>query len=531
MTTGFGSDQIDLTYTDSLNQVKVGYQLNYRNIKNISYRSDYECLPEWKSSYDDNERYTGTHHSIYGSYQYYNTRHLFNAKLSFITNPLKQRSSGERSYSGSNENRREPVSTLLKSGNKSVSIDLYYNYMFGSGSILCANVVNTFGRSHSLSEITSPVDGMVGSLVQNHTYSLVVNTFFLSKILGWRYTVGSKYEYRQLRQKYSGKTDRPYSHKEFISIGLSRDLGYWTVAPTLALNVLEQSDGRVAKTSALPYMRLYIDWWPEGSLKGFSPQLTIMSRHTAPLLSMLTESYTYKDYRYVAVGNPYLKNYWDNSVRLDLCYLMPGRRDKVILRWQSHYIKNPIASRLKAMDGMAYLQPQNLSYSLSHNFDISITWHPKKWLEISPYMEYYANRYDASSRIRKNYLRYGGTLSATCGDFTFLLAANSPTRDFDGDLIEDGSAQYATKVQYKYRGWSFGAEYHYSGHNDRIYGKADDISVFENRDWKPLKTNIFLTATYSFSIGRSRSHGYKMLNEANSDNNGLNQYNTPKKPE
>ena len=39
-----------------------------------------------------------------------------------------------------------------------------------------------------------------------------------------------------------------------------------------------------------------------------------------------------------------------------------------------------------------------------------------------------------------------------------------------------------------------------------------------------------MTATYSFSVGRARRHGSRMLNETGEPDNGLNIYNTPTKP-
>ena len=531
VTTGFGTNQMALSYSDSLNQVKAGYYISYRDIRHISSHADYEIIPEWSSSYRNDEHYSGQYQTIYGSYQHYRVNHLFNAKLSFFIDPSKQISTGVQTYTERDEIRREADSTLLKSDVKTVALDLYYNYVFKNGAVVGVNIVNSFGRSHSESELSSLVGGTVNSMVHSRTYSLVANTFFMSKVLGWRYMFGSKYEYRHLHQAYSGITDCPYSHREFLSLGISKSIGDFSVVPTLALNVLAQSDGSVTKTHALPYLRLYVDWWPEGKLKGFSPQLTLMSRHTAPLLSMLTRSYTYKDYRYMAVGNPDLKTYWENSAKLNLCYFVPGRRDKIILRGESRYTKHPIASTLKVIDGNAYLQPSNLGHSFRHAFEVNGTWYPVKWLEISPYVEYYIHRYDALSHVREHYVRYGGTVSATCGDFTFILAANSPTRDFDGDLTIDGSAQYAAIVQYKWREWSFGAEFHYSGHNGRTYGMTDGFRVNETSDWHPLHNQVSITASYSFSIGRARSHGNKMFNESSSDNNGLNQYNTPTKPE
>ena len=43
--TGYGTNQVDLTYADSLNQVKIGYLLDYRNIGNIDNQTDFIYSP------------------------------------------------------------------------------------------------------------------------------------------------------------------------------------------------------------------------------------------------------------------------------------------------------------------------------------------------------------------------------------------------------------------------------------------------------------------------------------------------------
>lgn len=151
VTTGFGTDQIDLSYSDSLNQVKAGYILDYRDEKDISIHSEYEFLPSWSSTYENKERYSGQYHSLYGSYQHYRTNHLFNAKLSFVTSPGKETTSGNLSRCEGGDLKYSTNNTLLKSNARSASVDLYYNSVFNNGSVFAIDIVNTLGRSYSQS--------------------------------------------------------------------------------------------------------------------------------------------------------------------------------------------------------------------------------------------------------------------------------------------------------------------------------------------------------------------------------------------
>ena len=65
VTTGFGTNQANFTYADSLNQVKAIYR-------------------------GDDNRYKGNYQYVQTTYQRFQSRHLFNANLKYIWNPRKQ---------------------------------------------------------------------------------------------------------------------------------------------------------------------------------------------------------------------------------------------------------------------------------------------------------------------------------------------------------------------------------------------------------------------------------------------------------
>lgn len=87
--TEFGTNQIDLTYADSLNQVKLDYLIDYRNIGNIDNLAEYTYSPQLHSQYRGTSRYKGQYHNISASYQRYQGNHLFNAKVYTIIEPLQ----------------------------------------------------------------------------------------------------------------------------------------------------------------------------------------------------------------------------------------------------------------------------------------------------------------------------------------------------------------------------------------------------------------------------------------------------------
>ena len=124
-------------------------------------------------------------------------------------------------------------------------------------------------------------------------------------------------------------------------------------------------------------------------------------------------------------------------------------------------------------------------------------------------------------------MRIGGCVTMSHNGMSMILAINSPTKVYDGDLLTRGSLQYAGALQYKWRDWSFGAKYNYTGYNDYTIAELPDFKYYKNRDWRPLHHLTSVTATYTFSVGRARKHDNKMINES-SDNTGLKKFDKPK---
>lgn len=154
--------------------------------------------------------------------------------------------------------------------------------------------------------------------------------------------------------------------------------------------------------------------------------------------------------------------------------------------------------------------------------------YPFKWLELSPYVEYYISRLETPSQnINFDYWRIGGNITASFENLSLIFNVNSPTKVYDGDLLSRGSLQYAGTIQYKIGNWSVGAKYNYSGHNNYTVSNLPILRYNENKDWKPLQHMARLTATYTFSVGKSRRHDGKILIESSKDNTGLGKFNTP----
>lgn len=539
--TGFGTDQASLIYRDSLNQVKVDYFVDYRNVYPITLRKRYDYSPETYSEYNERQKYVGAMHTATASYQLYKTQHLFSAKLTYTANPSKDSATGERYHNADGESSSSTSGSLLKSNSNSVALDLYYNYISKKGSLLALNVVNTLGKSSSESALWSAetkaapatADNRVESLTKNESYSLTANTVYGLYIKRTWVSFSGRYRYHELSQRFGIDRFKPLSNEGMFNAGMmwsKAGSSIISVVPNVGVQLLGQRDATASSTDLLPYARIYADWWPSGRIKGFTVQLTLSMDNVAPPLSLLTAASSYIDYSFISKGNPDLSIYTQYKGKLSICYFAPDSKNMVAFILNSHYSHRPIASVITKDGANPVLLPVNLRYSFKNSTYLYGTWYPVGWLELSPYTELYTFKHNTpSQRIRDVYFRYGGSVAATYRNCTFLLAANSPTKEYDGDLCEYGSPQFAATFQYKYRSWSIGAEWNFFGKDN--YTKSDSplFRYKVTKDWQPHHNLIRITASYSFSIGKARRHSNKYINES-IDGDDLNKYNKPKAP-
>ena len=353
---------------------------------------------------------------------------------------------------------------------------------------------------------------------------------YTSSFLGGRFQIGSKYQYTRLSQKSASERYTPYQHNEFLSTGI-----YWTtngfvIFPGIGLSVNNHSNGTSSNTTASPFAQIYTGWYGSGKLQGLNANLTLAVMADQPSLSRLTESYTYIDRWMVATGNPELQRYWHTRAQLEIAYYNPNGRDKICIMISPQYNHNRSFQTIYNGNGMIMLYPHPIRNDFRNEIDLTGSWYPFKWLEISPYVELSFWRFDTPNQhVRESYLRAGGSIALSFNKWEMVLAANSPTRNYAGDIKSRSSAQYAAIVQYKHRGWSFGAEYHYFGVNEFSKIDTGTFRYLDRTDWKPLRYLCQLTATYSFSVGRARRHAGKMLN-ASSSESGLNSWQKPRDP-
>ncbi|MBD5330453.1 MAG: outer membrane beta-barrel protein [Bacteroides sp.] len=531
--TGYGTNQVSFTYRDSLNQVTLNDNIFNRNNTGIEQGSLYRYSPILATGYFGTRHDKELNNTFVSSYQRYQGSHLFNAKLTWIHNNGSENESrvgevidADESYSGAG-------SSLLKNNVNTLAADLYYHYTFANGNMVYVNAVNSFGRTDSKSarSLFMPVqyEDMsydVESELRNRTYSLKTNATFVTPMrpVGM-FVASATYNFNRMHQTSMTDNSVQSIHSTDIRGSWIKSTKYCTIYPQAGVNVSDQITPTASSTSAAPYGRLYFDIWPGGSLKGTSLQLTLTGSRTNPTLGQLADGRTYIDRQFIATGNPDLNPAWKFLGNLSLCYFAPSGGDKLIVRYVPTYIHHPIVSVITPGADLTVMAPGNLAHSISHRFDFDATWRLVKWLELSPYLEVYNWSYSTPSKtVSDTYLRVGGTVAMMLNQWSVELAANSPTKDYDGDLISRGSAQFYVGAKYNIANWTLGASWHYFGHKDLKEGNARQFSYSQTTHMPKYQRMLSFMASYSFSVGRSRRHQNRQIT-TNEFDNGLNRYN------
>jgi len=550
---GYGTDQLDLTYADSLNQVKAGYMADYRIFHGTGYHSEYIYSPTLRTIYDGNGRHRWVNQQANLSYQRFQGHHLFNAKVSLNSDPATEENNTRSLVLEADGTLSGESGSELRSDATTVAADLYYAYTFAGGGMLAANVSNSFGTSSSDSRFSltlpPPYAGgsqIIASSVDNHTYTLNATALFMTPFKGGTLSVVNAYTFNRLRQNSgAGAEAFPQTHSNFLNAGYARRVGVFTLNTSLGARLYSQNTSAMSLTRVDPYARIYTDWWGSGKLSGLTAQLTFSLFTRSPRLGDLAASPSWLDRWCLSTGNPALdSNSLETSVRLILGYFSPDGVNRATVSVSPVYRHNPFVPVLVPGDGVEILQPRHISSVFGNILAINANWAFFPRFEVGPYLELYTDRYDTpSQRVRSTYLRGGGRVKYSAGRFEAVAAINSPTKVFNGDLIEESGLQWALSVQYKYRNWSFGAWLNYVGGGNSTSGQggsfivsepsvshpaalSSQFSYVERKEYHP-RCIACLSLTYYFSKGRVRNHGQRILEPSGADN-GLTDQNTAK---
>ena len=533
-TTGYGTNQLNLAYTDSLNMVRVNYSNDYRNIHHIETTFEDAFGSASKTLYSgDRQKYMGFYNGVQVSYQRFQGPHLLNIKLGYDFDPRHQYNpTNLKEYIGNDVFSGHRDDTLSTRSNSYV-VDLFYQLTLPKRRSLAFNVVNTFTHSRSDNMIYESFEGKgrdyyVANRIRNRIYSLIANATYHSPFAGGSLSAGAWYSGAYMRQESGIAVYRPENHNLFLYSGI-----YWNVKtvnlyPSVGMQYIHQTSAARNRNYTAPYVRFYADWWPQKKLKGFTVQLTMQLQVENPSLSELTSSVTAKTYNFYTMGNPNLKQSLYYNGKLAVAYFKPQSQDYISLQYIPSYYNSTYVSVLSVEGNQAVLRPERTGSLFNNLWQLFARKQIGKWFSLNPYVTYNYKRYDTPSEaVRLSYLRYGGALIYNTPKMSIMASANSPVKDRRGDLTVKSSAQYSFSFIYKYKAWSVGMRWNYAGKGEITKGSIPGFQYREESTWKPMRNMFSLTATWSFSHGRSRQHPSKSLNNSYSDN-GLTKFNEPK---
>lgn len=516
--------------------VKAGYWVNYRNIGNIGEHSEYNYDKLGRSTaYDTKRRYEGAKHNISAEYQRYQGNHLFNVSVVGVINPGEQNSSGTSLLTEGTQAYTGTSRSHLKSRANSISTTIYYGLVKGLTSF-AVSANGAFGKSYSeawskavMPEPYSQYSYDNNSRLDNTSYTFNSYALVTTPWLGGNFSTVAAYNYSQIKQEYSGNSVTPHTHNVFINTAMSWNFNNELyVFETLGASVYSEYNGTQTRTIFSPRLFFSVNWWPK-SVKGFNSRLDFVTTKNKSSLSSLSKSFTYKDNWFIFTGNPELKGYWTSSGTLLTYYRFGDSGNKITASYSLSYSDNPFINTLEYDNGMVIAKQYEMSYRCYHSLTIKGSWFPFKWLELAPYIEYDAEKYSTlAQRYNHKHFRFGGSVILRHKALTLTLAANSSGRTWAGDFTDRLSAQYAAVVQYKWRNWAFGAQWHYFGHNDYESGSIPGFNYIVSSEYTKLHNLVQLDVIYYFSIGRSRRHAGKMLSDGDGVDSGLNYYNKGK---
>lgn len=534
--TGYGFNQANLTYTDSLNMVKAGYWVNYRNIGNIGEHSEYNYDKLGRNTmYDTKRRYEGARHNISAEYQRYQGNHLFNVSVVGVINPGEQNSSGTSLLTEGTQTYTGTSQSHLKSRANSINTSIYYGLTKGRTSF-AVSANGAIGKSYSdawskvvMPEPYSQYSYDNNSRLDNRSYAFSTRGYVTTPWLGGHFTGALNYNYSQIKQEYSGNTVTPHKQSVFLCTAMSWNFNNeFFFFESLGASVFSEYNGIQTRTIFAPQLNFSANWWPK-SVKGFNSRLDFVASKQTPSLSSLSESYTYKDNWFIFTGNPELKDYWNSKGSLLTSYRFDDYGNRIIVSYSLSYSDKPFINTLEYDNEMVIAKQYEMSYRCYHSLTIKGSWFPFKWLELASYIEYDAEKYSTlAQRYNHKHFRFGGSVILRHKALTLTLAANSSGRTWAGDFTDRLSAQYAAVVQYKWRNWAFGAQWHYFGHNDYESGSIPGFNYIVSSEYTKLHNLVQLDVIYYFSIGRSRRHAGKMLSDGDGVDSGLNYYNKGK---
>lgn len=525
ITTGYGTDMLSIAYRDSLNMLTAAYFIDYRalndNRMNNTYSYDgkineYRGLPG---------SYNGQYHIGQLTYQRYQGKNLFNAKVEYRKSPGKQEY--EQELMGQNDNSLIN-SRNLQSDYSSVSADLYYMYMFNQNRNLSINILNTYYHSNSDNILTSKEGGYsFENHIDNKSYSLIAEVLYSDKFWNGDFNLGAYYQYKNLDQKYNFTenstvdTQKEYVYADYsnavgkfsynIGLGLENNhyetatnekFNYWVFRPSLSLNMQNN------KHSAI--------------------RLTASINSSIPNVGDLTNSIVTIDEHFYSQGNTALKPYYYYYTNLGYQYASDNGIFYIAPSVTYSYYPNKNMPILFTEGDDIILRITEINNVHNIGASLSLNYKPINWLVLRPFYNYEYTTYKTYNQaVKHDFHNAGISIQFLPKNWQIMWNGNLPMTLVDGDIYTRMGFNMTTSVLYKIKSMSVGMEYIYNPNPSKVYADIKGFSYAEETRWNNFKNLMSLKFTYYFSKGKSRNHAGKRISNSDKDS-GLININTAK---
>lgn len=328
-----------------------------------------------------------------------------------------------------------------------------------------------------------------------------------STIRSAAHTWGAQYYLSKIDQNADGVDYSPTVQTATAYGGYMFKGDNMSFGPSLGGTFTHTSSQGIKDTDIVPYMRLiYNIWTDDGKAQGLSGSASVAVTNAGTASGgLLTSAETFLDNRFISIGNPYLKSSWGIFPRLRASYYKPDGKVSAELAYKANYTRRYNAPVIFEEDDKFYYTHAGLGHNWSHSVSLNARWKVLSWLSLSPYLEYSGTNFETpTQKVDFDYFRAGGSVSVTVKDFYFSLAANSPMKSVDGDIITHGSAQYAASAYWDYKNLSLGITYHYSNQQDYTTGRADGFQYLNKSNSRA--SMVMIRASIYLSKGKKHRH-------------------------
>ncbi len=542
VTTGSGTNLLNLQYADSLNRITATYFIDYRDLNDnrINQLFDYSSHPDHLvNEYTGLPgKYVGQYHIGQLSYQYsVPDKTTFYAKVEYRKNPgLEKYKQNFVSQYNSIVHSEGTAFKNLKSDYDALSADIYYSRVFDNKSSLGFNVVNTYYYSTSenlLGRVTHSGDNQQDysyiNSFDNKSYSLVAEAFYSVPIGAGTLNTGGRFSYKTLEQK--DENNRNVSDINYLTEYLYAEYGGKKNSISYNVGIGIENISYRNKNNEKDYNFLV----PKPSLSlnyninnTSSVRLNSSMRSVIPSIGMLSENKIYLDEMYYSIGNERLKPYYTISNRMQLTTSLMNGKLQLIPSLLYDYSHKPNMPLLLLSNDWIIKQDNSTKNENVYGFDLVVSWSPLKWLTIQPYYKYSHYAYttllsDVTYDQHMASLSLKLKFSKIQGDIGGMLPVTAPS----GDFFYKTGAYFYSSVQWSHKKINVGLRYMHNPYSGMYYTDNKIINMNAKTVWNNFRNMVDVSFTYHFSTGKSWRSNQKRLSNSDNDS-GLIRDNTAK---